>query len=658
MLITEKVILKINTSNYKWIQEKGYNITKDDIHKEIEVNVKDLAPSSVSLLVIKCDICGKKFTRKYNDYRRRQENDWSGIDCCKDCKYQKIQIKKQIKFENNKLTKDMPGYYSYKENRLTALRSYIEKYKSIDKMKDNEEGLKLYAVLKSYDEIVWKMALELGYKLENIMVNKPKEYYEDYNILVRDVEEIIKKHGIMPQFNILAKELKISGKTLGSLGGIYELKRKMNYKDDTDLIDDNNYYNASSYEYIVSQWLIHNNIPYKRNVIIEPSEGKYNCDYVIYPLNEEPIWIEVWGGIDHDDYFDYKESHRIKKQIYKKYNKHLISIYPKLFNKTYAKIDKELYKLFISFINKKFIPVPIEKFIPPCKMSDQQIFEELMKHSENQNYLPPLVGINSSIVREIHKRYGIYSNFADKFNKKLYYQANGFWNEQEIFNIFAHMQSKYGKILNRGEINRVVKDEDDKRKYNLLRSVIHKYGGVEKVKIDYIQHCVNNNIRMPENDIKWLVSFVKCSHSNAKNKSLYNDLVEIGKSILSQIEEIYNLILYKTEEKTDMWNNERIFALFDDMINKYGKIITDFKRKDYKEIDYLKFYYHITNSRLSLINLRLEYYNDCLNKNKIIEENDITYINVILTKKCNFKKSITPAQQQQAKEILEKLNLI
>lgn len=81
MLVSKTAIITMSGKNIPIYKEKGYSYNKR--WEKIEVKVEDLSPAANVDVEVKCDICGKIFTRKWKD---RAQNRIPDHDVCKDCK--------------------------------------------------------------------------------------------------------------------------------------------------------------------------------------------------------------------------------------------------------------------------------------------------------------------------------------------------------------------------------------------------------------------------------------------------------------------------------------------------------------------------------------------------------------------------------------------
>jgi hypothetical protein len=90
MLISEVVIIKVHNYTKKHYISKGYDLSKLKVGDEFTVKVKDLPlRSNCAIVKIKCDYCGKKFERSYDEYT--SQNKTIQKDACSDCRILKSQ---------------------------------------------------------------------------------------------------------------------------------------------------------------------------------------------------------------------------------------------------------------------------------------------------------------------------------------------------------------------------------------------------------------------------------------------------------------------------------------------------------------------------------------------------------------------------------------
>lgn len=561
MLISKFVEIKWNSKNKKHYQQKGYVYSK--IGEFIYVKVEDLKEGSNVKVDVLCDYCKEKnietiVKKSWENYLRERKH--IKKDTCDICKYKKYKDVLKYKQENKLLTPSDNGYWTFKENRLKALKEYIKKYGKVTNMRNNIDGKALISTIENYGESPIILALELGYDIFDICNKLPSHYLDDWDKLKTLIEMLINKFNRFPTQNEIITELKIATKHIFRHGGMYEIKRKMNYIDEGDLIDDLGYYNSSSYEYILSQWLIHNSdVKINRNVIISSNpeiDGYYNCDFVLTSPSNNKIWVEIWGGYKKNTtstkFKDYNYKHDVKIDLYNKYNYNLISLYPNFFdNKKYEDLQNDIYELFKDKIICKNKCIPdITKIIPYSILNEQELLEKVMSYSKDKNILPGtkfLHSKNDRLGREIDKRYGSLSLFAEHIGVEIKHKANNYWTKDKVFSIFCHMIKTYGKILNRTEINKI-KDND-----KIILDISHVISSINKssinkifkdglfpLKLKFFEYCLNNNIEIPIVEIKW-IHRIFINKTKRGNKLVNDDYQQLAKRILERYYELKNI---------------------------------------------------------------------------------------------------------------------
>lgn len=152
MLLSETVQLKWNSKIKQHYVDLGYTFTK--MKEPFDVNVEHLTDGSCADVIVKCDYCGKEYTKKW--YRYLLENEKSVIhkDCCIECRKLKIiestentygvstqfkreSIKDQIKKTNVELY-GAENPFSSNEIKERIKSSLIEKYGVDSPLKSSE----------------------------------------------------------------------------------------------------------------------------------------------------------------------------------------------------------------------------------------------------------------------------------------------------------------------------------------------------------------------------------------------------------------------------------------------------------------------------------------------------------------------------------------
>jgi hypothetical protein len=558
MLLSKTVKVGWNASNKNYYVSKGYIFTK--MRDEIEVDVMDLLKNSHLEILLQCDFCQTKFPKKFGDYINSKKQNLVDKDCCSNCTSIKIKELMNYKQENNIMNRRSLGYWSYKENRLKELDYCIKKYKKLDNIKETDKDYRVIASFYNYHHSFEEAIKELGYNINEVMDHKPREYFYDINKVLKTkgyydninniiimIQPFIDKYNRFPTITEIINNLSISGKQIDKHGGIYEIKRYMNYNDKYDLRDDNGFYNASTYEYIVAQWLIHNNISYKRNRHPFPKhEGNFMSDFTLYLKDNKNIHVEVWGMEGKKDYDKVKET---KIKLYQKHNIKLISISSDLFlHFKIEYIQNELNNLFSPYINHILKFIPETSLIPILHITDDELLKEIMKYSIDKDYLPirEVLEKNKKIrfYDEIIKRYENYYTFAEKYNK-LVYINRCYWDKNKIFKVFDDIIIEYNK-LNRKNI----KEHIAKNKYlHSFIDTVTRHGGFIKLKLEFYYLCLqNNNINII--DIEFIRSIINKPKINSRKITPYEQskAQEILNKLnqLNTYNEANNIIPYQT----------------------------------------------------------------------------------------------------------------
>jgi hypothetical protein len=399
-----------------------------------------------------------------------------------------------LKNKDGLLKRGNRGYFQIKENVLKELDSFIKEFGHAHIHK-HPNGHDIYmGIISRKDGYGLMDAIsDLGYDYLDVLNHIPKGYLDDFKVLEKYIQNFIDKNNRFPTKIEMNKTIGISDGIIKKHGGIYEIKRKMNYFDKNDLIDDNNFINKSVYEFIVAQFLIKNEIPYKREQY--PFEGfPYKSDFTFYPINGDEIHVEVWGYRDQGIGEEYNVRKIEKKKLYKENNMRLIEINYTVFdNYDHKKIQKYLEKTFSKYFNLKYKDLDYKYFIAN-KLSNEEIFEEIMSISNN-NELPRINDIkkyNSSLYIEMLNRFGNYTNFALHFGEEPY-EKNNYWNKEKIHEHLLEIVNS-GIQLNQSNIKSVK---------GLFKAMI-RHKGITDTKLEFFNDNINKLLNLHDGDIKWL----------------------------------------------------------------------------------------------------------------------------------------------------------
>ncbi|PFO03530.1 hypothetical protein COJ85_12795 [Bacillus sp. AFS076308] len=457
VILPQKVTLQWSPTNKKHFQSIGYRYTK--MFDYLTVDVEDLPHQTRSYVKVICDYCKKKYDMQYRHYISRVVQGLIKKCACRSCMYIKTKEILLIKQNKGTLEENEVGYYSFRENRLKEIDLYIKQYRTVDGMSKNNEGQKILDRMNYYRDDIVEFIQELGYSWESIS-EKPKlkpiaererkdwsEYYNNFSILEQDINLFIKKHGHFPTKLEFKEELGIEQKVLDKHGGINNIKKLMDYNDSSQFRDDNGWYNSSSYEYMVAQFLIHNDIHYKREQKPFPCEGNFRSDFTFYPEEGKEIHVEVWGGyLTGKNGRTYKETKKLKIDLYNKYSDkmELISIEPETFKCNYDKIQENLKLIFQPIADKRLKSIEKEIFIPTAIMTDEEILDEFKSYIKN-DVIPFTHDLRYQLYIEIIKRNGNYQTFLLQNGYKPLVMRQGYTKEM-IFEAFKKILNKRGDI--------------------------------------------------------------------------------------------------------------------------------------------------------------------------------------------------------------------
>lgn len=117
----------------------------------------------------------------------------------------------------------------------------------------------------------------------------------------------------------------------------------------------NGYYVRSSFEVKFANFLIHNNLPFKVDEIIDDKSRKnYRYDFLIYDISGEPVYVEIWGMDNHSLYkLSYKKKQKAKKSFYKRRGLKLIDISSRQFTSLNFNELQEFFKKLLKENNIK-----------------------------------------------------------------------------------------------------------------------------------------------------------------------------------------------------------------------------------------------------------------------------------------------------------------
>ena len=364
-----------------------------------------------------------------------------------------------------------------------------------------------------YNYNIQELCQELGYDYWKLKgKNTPINYYRDYDVLKSTIQNFIDENGYFPTIKELKHNFEIPPTTIQYFGGIEKIKNDIGYIGD-DLVDDSGFRNRSHYEYIVAQFLIHNNIVYKREQ--HPFPAPYDnlrSDFTFEKVNGEICHLEVWGykksDADGSRSKMYCERKSQKLELYSKYNINLISIENDVFSNSFDGIQLKLKEL-LSDILKSELKIIDHKFmVHPNKMSDDELFDEIMKISRDSTTLPSETDFseeNKCLYYEALKRFGNYGKFAKRFGV-VTNNKHGYWNEDTILNRLSDIHKKYSYLPTSIEIRNKKLSKSDALFIGIVDGVKSVFGNTINGYLTFYERCVSENIKLGDKDIEYLTN--------------------------------------------------------------------------------------------------------------------------------------------------------
>lgn len=495
MILTKNVTVKWHSRNKNHYQSKGYIFTK--MGDWFIVDIKDLTKGSHAEVEILCDYCEEiVFKLPYLKYYSNMNKDKVAKNACNKCR----ELKRVEGFDYS--NRRPRGYWSVRENRLSELKQYMEKYKTLENIYGNQEGHNLITQFKNNGHDINDGLKEIDlYDTERKY--KPRDYYTDLSNLVNIVEPIIDEYGRFPTYNEIVNETGMHLNALNTKESIAEVRKILRYNIHENMVDDSGFLNRSSYEFIVAQFLLGNKITYKREQLPFPShESNCRSDFTIYPENESEIHVEVWGvddgTSDNTIYENYHEKMKNKKILYKQYEVPVIDIYPNYFKGKYKEVQNKLIEVFRFVKSLDLKHVSQNKLIPCTQMTDRELLYEIMKYSDDGITLPSFNKLKevrqNGLYISVMKRYDTWMDFASKFGKKTIAAPQNFWSKERIFDFFDSLIADYNYIPTKSEMNKY---------YKGLGYATDRFG-VTNLKLEYFGKLLDKGVLIPIKEYKWL----------------------------------------------------------------------------------------------------------------------------------------------------------
>jgi hypothetical protein len=498
-LLTKEVEVTWNNYHKKYYVDKGYTFT--NIFEKFIVAIENLSLNSQALVEVKCDSCGTIFWVKYKHYLENCYVAQSEESFCKIC-YSQMILPSCSKPQS---------YWSSENNALFELKTYIEKYGTLKNMHKNKDGRRISVSLNTYKYNKENLCNKLGFNyLELRERNYPFGYFEDYTNFKTELYILADKLNRIPKLNEIMDNFQIGQVLLEKHGGMKHVYDLLSEKYNSLLKDDSGFYNRSNYEYIIAQFLIHNNVYYLREQ--HPFPYPYHnlrSDFTLFNNNGDIFQLELWGFYVETDrskrYLDYKNKRKLKESLYQKYNINLISLNGDLLNGKYDKVQSNICELLNQYVDNKLHNMDFHIFMSPKDFTDIELYDEIMKLSDDSRFTPfeEVLKNHSSLHVEMNKRYGNLNGFAKRFNI-LTHSKCGLWDKDLIFKIMLHMYNTYGKLLYTEEIKKINSLKQDDMLMGFICGVRHVYVGIIDAYLDFYELILINNKSLKNDDILYL----------------------------------------------------------------------------------------------------------------------------------------------------------
>jgi len=478
----------------------------------------------------------------------------------------------------------------------SILIKYIEKHKTLDGMKSNIEGKKIYDRIYKQNFKLYDIVEELGYTLDNLLTFKPRGYYNIEKIKEK-INGFINIHDRFPTTDEITKVLNIDIKIIyRNFKNINDIKKLINYTDKYDLTDLRGDSNRSLGELFLANYLILNGFKdsYKREQCpFSKEDGLYRSDFTLYPkgLNKE-LHIEVWGYKDRETSKiakNYNKVRKVKEKLYNKYkdNMILIGIEYNTFNNNYDKIQEKLYNILKNYLTYEFKIIKYNLLIFPVKYSDDELYSEIMKYSDDGITLPYAKKINGTLYNEVLKRFKSYNKFAEKYHTNMHSNMIE-WSRVLIFDKFEDIMLKGASIRKKSITNGGYK----------LQGAVDRNGGLINLKLDFFSQYSG---KLPKLEIKWLLNVA--NRNKNISETINEEEIINAKVILDKLYPNYNENHYcnlcgksfKAKHIHNLYCNDCSIRIDNNEISEQTrKVGCKYNERDYEE----NFYNTILNGEL------------------------------------------------------------
>lgn len=512
LILPQIVDVCVHSKTIKYYKDLGYEIPLQENRKvkigtKIKVHVLDLPNGSHAEVKVQCDNCGDVY---YIPYRGLLKNyNKSNRVFCSSCAREENRQCIDYFSEDKHCSKWQDEKYAREQ-----LKIFIEKYGTLKGMSlIDPSGANILANFRKYNHSLKGITMQLGYdynKLKGLYYDEG--YLDNFSNFEKVTNDFIEENGYFPTLKNYKHDLHIPESVVQKHGTMAELQKRIMGDNNNLLEDDSGFFNRSHYEYIVAQFLIHNDIRYKREQYpFTPPNHLLRSDFTIYTSTEE-YHVEIWGFYKTDNTssrsHQYNKKRMIKEELYKQHGIKLISINPDIFNHPLNEIQALLTEIFQPILDQKLSLIDVSYLINPTKLSDEELLAEIMKYSTNDKLLPYQSVLQEkcpSILNEMLKRYGNQNTFARKMGK-MTHSKKKMWDKDFALNLLIYIHDKYNCIPTRTELNYNEEYKSDDTLIGMSDGLPQAFGTYTDGVLVFYEFAVENSINFSDRDLEYLTN--------------------------------------------------------------------------------------------------------------------------------------------------------
>lgn len=527
-------------NNVEYYRKLGYFIPtefkngKERIKRgtKIQVHTLDLMKGSHTMVMVQCDECGKIYLMPYKDYLTNYCVQKIGKLFCFDC----------INPAMSKYGIATQKVWSNRDYALRRLDKFIKENGTLKGWSvNNREGANICARLREHGYDLEELCTELGYDYYELRdIHYPEGFLFDYENLKSVLQTFIDENGYFPSQKQMRFDLHIPESILLRFGGSEQIMKDMGITENY-LIDDRGFYNRSYYEYILAQYLIHNDIPYEREQYPFPyPNDKLRSDFTFTTKGGIVYHLELWGYISGYEYLEsraneYLKRKEMKKKLYKKYNINLIEVDAQIFSNNLSAIQNRLSIILSDILNVELKDVDRKYIINPRGLSNDELFVSAMKYSVDGITLPERVLLqekDTTLMNEIILRFDNFGNFAKEYGVRTN-NKRGFWTKDTILDTMFIIKEKYGFMPTCAYIKNNSLSKEDKIFIGFTSAIKDKYDSTIDGYLTFFESCKDKGMTLHENELKYLNNIV--TNKTVNKKSVKDSEIQRAKLLLQEV---------------------------------------------------------------------------------------------------------------------------